>query len=243
MTKLNPNGTRLWLDSDGDTCFQHEGASYKIVSINERNEIKLYIWRQKGLPLSTVRLDKEGADTYYCVLVSGTISTFLTPLEVVCIAERYQTAEQSQAVLNKFISAITETTLNKHDGKDYREIHPDGTLARGIKDGIPYQEVLDENGEATYMVLVKENGLVGMYFSEECYAVVEVGNGKDIEDAIREVKNKAEFVNQIRDDEEDANLSDDKVICDYAYIELACPRWAWLGNQQAGGICYLPTLL
>ena len=226
MTKLNSNGTKLWLDSDGDTCFQHEGDSYKIVSMNERNEIKLYIWRQKGLPLSTVRLDKEGADTYYSVLVSGTISTFLTPLEIVCIAERYQTAEQSQAVLNKFIAAITETTLNKHDGKDYHEVHPDRDLARGVKDSIPYEQVLDADGNATYMVTVRES-LVGMYFSESCYAVVEVGDKRN-EDTIRDVKGKSEFVKEIRDEDYE-DMTDDEVICDYAYREISCPRWgmAW----------------
>ena len=227
MTKLNPNGTHLWLNSEGETCFIYNGDFYKVISINEHNQQKLETIRLHTLPIS-ITLDQDGADTFKCILTVLKLDRDIGYHQdhcVVCIVECYQTKEKTKSTLGKFLTAITETTSTKNDGKDYHEIHPEGRLARGIKDGIPYQEVLDENGEATYMILVKENCLVGMYFSEECYAVVEVGNGKDIKDTIREVKNKSEFVKHIRDDEEDANLTDDQVICEYAYTELACPRW------------------
>ena len=215
---LDSRSTNFWKDDTDVICFTHNSNVYKVVSINDFNADKLELIIINKLAVS-IDLDPDGADTFKCVLTAQETATV-----VICIVECYQTKEETEATLGKFLTAITETTLNKSDGKDYHEIHADGSIARGVKDGIPYEQVLDTDGNTTYTVLVREDCLVGMYFSQDCYAVVEVGDGKDIKDTIREVKGKSEFVNNIRD-EGNEGQTDDEIICENAYNELACPRW------------------
>ena len=219
---LNNRITEFWKDDEGVTCFNVDNDYYKIISINEQNVVKLEQWRKYELPVASVKLDQDGVNTFKCVLRSETSSRMHTALEVLCIVECYQTKEETESILAKYVNAFTETTLSKHDGKDYHEIHPDGYLARGVKDGIPYEQVLDADGNVTYTVTVRES-LVGMYFSENCYAVVEIHEDKD-NDTIREIQGRTEFVEKIRD-EHNTGMSDNEAICYQAFLELSCPRW------------------
>ncbi len=219
---LNNRTTEFWKDAEGLTCFNIDNDYYKINSINDQNKVKLDQLRKNKLPVASIILDQDGVNTLKCVLRSGTNSRMHTSLEVLCIVECYQTKEETEAILAKYLNAFTETTLSKHDGTDYHETHPDGKLARGVKDGVPYEQVLDADGNATYTVTVRES-LVGMYFSENCYAVVEVRDNKD-NDTIRDIQGRTEFVEKIRD-ETHKGMSDNEAICDQAYIELSCPRW------------------
>lgn len=219
---LNNRITEFWKDAEGFTCFNVDNVYYKIISINDSNEATLDLWRNYNLPITSVILDQDEADTFKCVLSSGTNSLMLTSFEVICIVECFQTKEETESTIAKYINAFTETTLSKHDGRDYHEIHPDGFLARGVKDGIPYEQVLDADGNVTYTVTVRES-LVGMYFSENCYAFVEIGEGKD-NDTIRDIQGRTEFIEKIRD-ETNKGMSDDEAICDQAFMDLSCPRW------------------
>ncbi len=220
---LNNRTTEFWKDTEGLICFNFENDNYKIISINDQNKVKLDLLRKNKLPVASIILDQDGVNTLKCVLRSGTNSRMPTSLEVLCIVECYQTKEETEALLAKYLNAFSERTLSKHDGTDYHETHPDGKLARGVKDGVPYEQVLDADGNATYTVTVRES-LVGMYFSENCYAVVEIRDGGD-NDTIRDIQGKTEFVERFRD-EVNQGISDNEVICDQAYIEFSCPRWA-----------------
>ncbi len=219
---LNNRITEFWKDAEGFSCFNVDNDYYKIISINNQNKVKLDLLRKYELPAVSVILDQDGVNTFKCVLRSGTNSRMPTSLEVHCIVECYQTKEETESILAKYINAFTETTLSKHDGRDYHEIHPDGYLARGVKDGIPYEQVLDADGNATYTVTVRES-LVGMYFSENCYAVVEIRDCQD-NDTVRDIQGRTEFVEKIRD-ETNKGMSDNEAICYQAFLELSCPRW------------------
>lgn len=219
MTQLLKD--KLWKDANSATCIRHDNKCYKVVAINDHNEDKLLKVIQYDLPIKSISLEQDGDNSYKCVILA-VISPNST-LPVICHVERYMTDEETQKI-NEFVAVFSETTLNKNDGQDYHEIHPDGRLACGVKDGIPYEEVLDENGAVTYTVMVRDNCLVGMVFNDDCYAFVEVGDDKEHQDEIREIRGKTEFVNNIRD-EGDEGKTDDEIICENAYNELACPRW------------------
>ena len=80
--------SNLFVDSNGVTCLHHDSNNYRIISINRHNQGYLNLWKHKHLSVKEVRLETEGKDTFKCILVSGTKSTFLTPIVVVCIVER-----------------------------------------------------------------------------------------------------------------------------------------------------------
>lgn len=149
-TKLSPEmqeildnrTTEFWKDTEGLICFNFENDNYKIISINDQNKFKLDLLRKYELPVASIILDQDGVNTLKCVLRSGTNPRMHTSLEVLCIVECYQTKEETEALLAKYLNAFTERTLSMHDGTDYHETHPDGKIARGVKDGVLFSNYL-----------------------------------------------------------------------------------------------------
>ena len=51
---LNNRTTEFWKDDEGVTCFNVDNDYYKIISINDQNEVKLEQWLKYELPVASI---------------------------------------------------------------------------------------------------------------------------------------------------------------------------------------------
>lgn len=109
---------------------------------------------------------------------------------------------------------------------DYREVHPDGTLARGKRNGAFFNEVLDMDGNVTYSIHYNpDNYIAIMRLSESVFVSVDTeandGHGKIINS-----RNKQAFYDDMLAQHEDyQGVAMNEAIIDYAQREIDCPRW------------------
>lgn len=241
MTQLNSDAqaildnhmshrSQVFMNGD-DYCFNHDGSYYKVISANDRNIAKLEVIRTHNLPL-TVKLEEYEVDTFQCVLFVQRLDKefgFHQDNSVVCMVSFYRTRAEVDKRLDDYINAITETISSVNDGKDYHEIHPDGSIARGVFSGIAYQEVI-ENNKVTYKVYHR-NGVIAMEYpnlSEPCIVFVDIGaNGGDGAVLTEQSENIDLFHTALLDDSDDyyRDWRPQDAIVDKAFSEHGCPRW------------------
>ncbi|MDE0636194.1 MAG: hypothetical protein OXI43_10150 [Candidatus Poribacteria bacterium] len=130
------------------------------------------------------------------------------------------------------IESIGIKTYQKRKSKngdvseDYREVHPGGKLARGVRNGAFFNEVLDMDSNVTYSIHYNpDNGIAIMRLTESVFVSVDTeandGHGKIINS-----RNKQAFYDDILAQHEDYQGVDvDEAIIDYAQREIDCPRW------------------
>lgn len=107
-------------------------------------------------------------------------------------------------------------------GTDYREVHPDGKLARGVRNGAYFNEVLDTDGNVAYSVHYNPQlNIACLRVSADVFVSVNLQGEKIINS-----RNKQAFYDDMLAQHEDYQGVDvDEAIIDYTQREIDCPRW------------------
>ena len=150
---------------------------------------------------------------------------------------KYQTPTEEH--IDKGLDYYTELfTDNISRENNYREIHPNGDIARGQNGVVVYEECFDENGESCLLVCVNNlSETIGIFHPQEKISLI-----YDFKESkVLSIENKNELLKFLMETQDHEGLPEhgiepfktmddpDLAIRSYAENELGCPRWgmAW----------------